>query len=39
MGCWVNLTCVDKYIFVAVKIVLVCLAYLSFHMVLGVRGE
>ena len=30
--------CIDKYIFVAVKVALVCLAYLSFHMVSLIRG-
>lgn len=39
MGSWENLRSVDKYLFVAVKIALVCLAYLSFHMVSFVGGR
>lgn len=39
MGVWLNMRSVDKYFFVAVKIALVCLAYLSFHMVSFVGGE
>ena len=39
MGGLGNLTHVDRYLFVAVKVALVCLAYLSFHMVSFVGGR